>query len=100
MSMFAVIPQGSVESKRRKQLSLSSCGWVLIRSGQLKITLLECDPIEDTFVHCCPSWKIVEVSTPLSATVEKEGDRSDRPEVNLELATKHRAAVARVVYLA
>ena len=40
------------------------------------------------------------VSTPLSATVEKEGDRSDRPEVSAELATKHRAAVARVVYLA
>ena len=40
------------------------------------------------------------ISTPLSATVEKEGDRSDRPEVSAELATKHRAAVARVVYLA
>ena len=40
------------------------------------------------------------VSTPLSPTVEKEGDRSDRPEVSPELATKHRAAVARVVYLA
>ena len=38
--------------------------------------------------------------TPLSLTVEKEGDRSDRPEVSAELATKHRAAVARVVYLA
>ena len=37
------------------------------------------------------------VSTPLSLT---EGDRSDRPEVSAELATKHRAAVARVVYLA
>ena len=40
------------------------------------------------------------VSTPLSLTIEKEGDRSDRPEVSAELATKHRAAVARVVYLA
>ena len=40
------------------------------------------------------------VSTPLSLTVEKEGDRSDRQEVSAELATKHRAAVARVVYLA
>ena len=40
------------------------------------------------------------VSTPLSLTVEKEGDRSDRPEVSAELATKHRAAVARFVYLA
>ena len=40
------------------------------------------------------------VSTPLSLTVEKEGDRSDRPEMSAELATKHRAAVARVVYLA
>ena len=40
------------------------------------------------------------VSTPLSLTVEKEGDRRDRPEVSAELATKHRAAVARVVYLA
>ena len=39
-------------------------------------------------------------STPLSVTVEKEGDRSDRPELSAELATKHRAAVARVVYLA
>ena len=28
------------ESKCRKQLSLSSCGWVLIRSGQFKITEL------------------------------------------------------------
>ena len=40
------------------------------------------------------------VSTPLCATVEKEAYRSDRPEVSAELATKHRAAVARVVYLA
>ena len=40
------------------------------------------------------------ISTPLSATVEKEEKRSDRPEVSAELATKHRAAVARVVYLA
>ena len=40
------------------------------------------------------------ISTSLCATVEKEGHRSDRPEVSAELATKHRAAVARVVYLA
>ena len=40
------------------------------------------------------------ISTPLCATVEKEGNRSDRPEVSAELATKHRATVARVVYLA
>ena len=40
------------------------------------------------------------VSEPLSLTVEKDGDRSDGPEVSAELATKHRAAVARVVYLA
>ena len=40
------------------------------------------------------------ISTLLCATVEKEGNRSDRPEVSAELATKHRAAVARVVYLA
>ena len=40
------------------------------------------------------------ITTPLSATVEKEGDRIDRPEVSAELASKHRAAVARVVYLA
>ena len=40
------------------------------------------------------------ISTSLSATEEKEGDRSDRPEVSAEPATKHRAAVARVVYLA
>ena len=39
------------------------------------------------------------VSTPLSLTVEKAGDRSDRPEVSAELTTKHRATVARVVYL-
>ena len=32
--------------------------------------------------------------------MEKAGHRSDRPEVSAELATKHRAAVARVVYLA
>ena len=37
------------------------------------------------------------ISTPLCATVEKEGNRSDRPEGSVELATKHRAAVARVV---
>ena len=40
------------------------------------------------------------ISMPLRATVEKEGHRSDRPEVSAELATKYRAAVARVVYLA
>ena len=40
------------------------------------------------------------ISTPFCATVEKEGDGSDRPEVSAELATKHRAAVAREVYLA
>ena len=45
-------------------------------------------------VHCRS------ISTPLSATVDKEGLRSDRPEVSAELATKHRAAVGRVVYLA
>ena len=28
MSLFTVIPQGRFESKCRKQLSLSSCGWV------------------------------------------------------------------------
>ena len=32
--------------------------------------------------------------------MEKEGNRSNRPGVSAELATKHRAAVARVVYLA
>ena len=37
--------------------------------------------------HCVPLWI-------------KEGDRGDRPEVSAELATKYRAAVARVVYLA
>ena len=40
------------------------------------------------------------ISKPLCATVEKEGYRSGRPEVSAELATEHRAAVARVVYLA
>ena len=39
------------------------------------------------------------ISTPLSATAEKEVDRSERPEMSAELATKHRAAVARVVYM-
>ena len=29
---------GPFESNGRKQLSLSSCGWVLIRSGQFKTT--------------------------------------------------------------
>ena len=32
--------------------------------------------------------------------MEKEGHRGDRPEVSAELPTKHRAAVARVVYMA
>ena len=36
------------------------------------------------------------ISTPLCATVEKEGHRSDRQSVSAELATKHRAAGARV----
>ena len=40
------------------------------------------------------------ISTPLSATVEKEGNRSDRSEVSADVATTHRAAVARIVYLA
>ena len=40
------------------------------------------------------------ISTPLCATVEEGGNRSDRREVSAELATKHRAAVARVAYLA
>ena len=39
MSLFTVIPQGPFfESNGRKQLSLSSCGWVLILSGQFIIT--------------------------------------------------------------
>ena len=38
MSLFTVIPQGPFESNGRKQLSLLSCGWVLILSGQFKIT--------------------------------------------------------------
>ena len=38
MSLFTVTQQGTFESSGRKQLSLSSCGWVLIRSGQFKIT--------------------------------------------------------------
>ena len=40
------------------------------------------------------------VSTPLRLSVEKDGDRSDRLELSAEVAKKHRAAVARVVYLA
>ena len=38
MSLFTVIPQGPFESKCRKQLSLSSCGWVLVLSAQFIIT--------------------------------------------------------------
>ena len=34
------------------------------------------------------------ISTPVCATVEKEGNRSYRPEVSAELATTHRAGVA------
>ena len=44
-----------------------------------------------------------ELSKYLHATLchrGEEGHRSDRPEVSVEFATKHRAAVARVVYLA
>ena len=43
---------GPFESKCTKQLSLSSCGWVLIRSGQFKITLvaeLEIQPLIRSF---------------------------------------------------
>ena len=40
------------------------------------------------------------ISTPLSATLERGKDRSDRPDVSAALATKHRAVVAWVVYLA
>ena len=58
-------------------------------------TVSACGRIEDTCVHCCDNCR--SISTPLCATVEKEGNRSDRPEVSAELATKHRAAVARVV---
>ena len=47
MSLFTVIPQGPFESNGRKQLSLSSCGWVLIRSGQFKIT---------PFLPVSPAW--------------------------------------------
>ena len=66
-------------------------------------TVLDNGRIEDTCVHCYVSWewRTVEVSprhcVPLWI---KEGDRGDRPEVSAELATKYRAAVARVVYLA
>ena len=37
------------------------------------------------------------IPTPLCAALEKEGNRSDRPEVSAELATRRRAAVGRVV---
>ena len=62
--------------------------------------------------ECTAGWKtrafIVarvgngELSKYLHAIVRHrgEGNRSDRPEVSAEFATKHRAAVARVVYLA
>ena len=39
MSLSTVIPQRPFESNGIKQLSPSSCGWVLIRSFQWKITL-------------------------------------------------------------
>ena len=39
--------------------------------------------------HCCELGmeKCRSVSTPMSVTVEKDGDRSERPEVSAELAT-------------
>ena len=40
------------------------------------------------------------ISTPLSATAEREADLGEHLEVSAELAMKHRSAVARVVYLA
>ena len=40
------------------------------------------------------------ISRPLSVTMDKEEHRNERPEMSAELATKHRAAVARVVYRA
>ena len=48
MSLLTVIPQGPFESNGRKQVSLSSCGWVLIRSGQFKITQHLVAAISDT----------------------------------------------------
>ena len=52
MSLFTVIPQGPFESKCRKQLSLSSCGWVLIRSGQFIITSGHPVDTVDQFLGC------------------------------------------------
>ena len=63
----------------------------------------EFDLTKDACVHCCVSWGMENcqhISTPLSATTEKEEHRNERPDVSAELGTKHRAAVARVVYLA
>ena len=82
----------------RRKLSTSVEHWNEVRK------VFGVRPDRRQCVHCCVNWewKIVEnISTPLCATVEKEGNRSDRPEVSAELAaTKHRAAVARVVYRA
>ena len=54
MSLFTVIPQGPFESKCSKQLSLSSCGWVLIHSGQFIITQT---PVQDQRCQSGPSAK-------------------------------------------
>ena len=40
------------------------------------------------------------ISTPRSTTVDKEGGQNDSPEICAARAKKHRAAVARIVYLA
>ena len=47
--------------------------------------------------HVRPSLRELDcrsISTPLSATAEKEGDLSERPETSAERTTEHRAAVA------
>ena len=73
MSLNTVIPQGPFESNGRKQLSLSSCGWVLIRSGQLKIT----GPAFSSRLgvpHACPPVAATtEVSTTATAMPEIQG---------------------------
>ena len=62
-----------------------------VRPGRRHVRLL----LRELCMENCRS-----VFPPLSTTMEREGNQSDRPEMSAELATRHRAAVARVVHLA